>query len=207
MPRRTMNMKTLRPSPPTLLAATAVVLPGAARASFLPPALMDSMSWGVAWFVIIVMPIAAIVLFWMVHVLPEKIAHKRHHPQKDAIQVLCLLSLVFGGLLWPIAWLWAYTKPVLHKLAYGTDQDEHDDHDAAVTPFKDASGAPQPLLAASPAAAAIGPGSAPADIASHAEIEELRRRLRALEMAVAMAPGPGRATPPTGGGAGGGKGT
>ena len=25
---------------------------------------------------------------------------------------LCLLSLVFGGLLWPIAWLWAYTKPV-----------------------------------------------------------------------------------------------
>jgi hypothetical protein len=32
-----------------------------------------------------------------------------------------LLSLVFGGLLWPIAWLWAYSKPVLYKLAYGTD--------------------------------------------------------------------------------------
>ena len=126
MPRRTMNMKTLRPSPPTLLAATAVVLPGAAHASFLPPALMDSMSWGVAWFVIIVMPIAAIVLFWMVHVLPEKIAHKRHHPQKDAIQVLCLLSLVFGGLLWPIAWLWAYTKPVMHRMAFGTEK--HDEY-------------------------------------------------------------------------------
>ena len=26
--------------------------------------------------------------------------------------MLCLLSLVFGGLLWPIAWLWAYTRPV-----------------------------------------------------------------------------------------------
>ena len=126
MPRRTMNMKTLRPSLPTLLAATAVVLPGAAHASFLPPALMDSMSWGVAWFVIIVMPIAAIVLFWMVHVLPEKIAHKRHHPQKDAIQVLCLLSLVFGGLLWPIAWLWAYTKPVMHRMAFGTEK--HDEY-------------------------------------------------------------------------------
>ena len=124
MPRRTMNMKTLRPSLPTLLAATAVVLPGAARASFLPPALMDSMSWGVAWFVIIVMPIAAIVLFWMVHVLPEKIAHKRHHPQRDAIQTLCLLSLVFGGLLWPIAWLWAYVKPVTYMSAYGTDKHE-----------------------------------------------------------------------------------
>jgi len=81
---------------------------------------------GIAWFVIIVMPIAGIVLFWMVHVLPEKIAHKRHHPQRDAIQTLCLLSLVFGGLLWPIAWLWAYTKPVAYRGAYGTDK--HDDY-------------------------------------------------------------------------------
>ena len=68
-----------------------------------------------AWFVLIFVPIGAIVLFWMVHVLPEKIAHKRHHPQRDAIQTLCLLSLVFGGLLWPIAWLWAYTKPVAYQ--------------------------------------------------------------------------------------------
>ena len=63
-------------------------------------------------------------LFWLVHVLPEKIAEKRHHPQKDAIHVLCLLSLVFGGLLWPLAWLWAYSKPVLHQLAYGRDKHE-----------------------------------------------------------------------------------
>ena len=68
------------------------------------------------------MPVALIVVFWMVHVLPEKIAHKRHHPQFEAIKTLCLLSLVFGGLLWPIAWLWAYTKPVGYKLAYGTDK-------------------------------------------------------------------------------------
>jgi len=34
---------------------------------------------------------------------------------------LCILSLFFGGLLWPLAWLWAYTKPVMYKLAYGTD--------------------------------------------------------------------------------------
>ena len=55
--------------------------------------------------------------------MPEKIAHKRHHPQLEAIKTLCLLSLVFGGLLWPIAWLWAYTKPVGYKLAYGNRQD------------------------------------------------------------------------------------
>jgi hypothetical protein len=96
----------------------------AARASFLPPELMDKAATGIAWFVIIFVPIGAIVLFWLVHILPEKIAHKRHHPQRDAIQTLCLLSLAFGGLLWPLAWLWAYTKPVGYKVAYGTEKHE-----------------------------------------------------------------------------------
>ena len=70
--------------------------------------------------------LVGIVLFWIVHVMPEKIAEKRHHPQKEAIHTLCLLSLVFGGLLWPIAWLWAYTKPVGYRLAYGTEK--HDNY-------------------------------------------------------------------------------
>jgi hypothetical protein len=107
-------------------ALAALVVAPAAHASFLPPALMDTASWYLAWFIIVFVPIGAIVLFWMVHVLPEKIAHKRHHPQRDAIHTLCLLSLVFGGLLWPIAWLWAYVKPVTYRAAYGTDK--HDDY-------------------------------------------------------------------------------
>jgi hypothetical protein len=107
-------------------ALAALVFAPAAHASFLPPALMDTASWYLAWFIIAFVPIGGIVLFWMVHVLPEKIAHKRHHPQRDAIHTLCLLSLVFGGLLWPIAWLWAYTKPVTYRAAYGTDK--HDDY-------------------------------------------------------------------------------
>jgi len=105
-----------------LLGSVALGLPSAAHASFLPPALMDTAATYLAWFILICVPIVGIVLFWLVHILPEKIAHKRHHPQKDAIQTLCLLSLVFGGLLWPIAWLWAYTKPVSYRLAYGTDK-------------------------------------------------------------------------------------
>jgi len=112
-----------------LAALTAVALsalPAVAHASFLPPAMMDAAANYLAWFVIIVIPIVGIVLFWLVHILPEKIAHKRHHPQRDAIQMLCLLSLVFGGLLWPIAWLWAYVKPVTYKMAYGTEK--HDDY-------------------------------------------------------------------------------
>jgi len=104
---------------------------GPARAAFLSGDALDTAADWLALFVIFVVPCVVIVLFWIVHVLPERIAHKRHHPQRDAIQVLCLLSLVFGGLLWPIAWLWAYTKPVAHRMAYGTDKHEDYYHEMA----------------------------------------------------------------------------
>ena len=103
-------------------------LPAEAHASLLSPEAEDKLATFLALFVIFVVPVGLIVLFWMVHVLPEKIAHKRHHPQFEAIRTLCLLSLVFGGLLWPLAWLWAYSKPVFYKQAYGTDKLDHDEH-------------------------------------------------------------------------------
>ena len=107
----------------TSLAALFVAMP--VHASFLSGDTLAKAANVVAIVVIIVVPIVLVTAFWLVHILPEKIAHKRHHPQTEAIQVLCLLSLVFGGMLWPLAWLWAYTKPVLYKMAYG--KDKHDD--------------------------------------------------------------------------------
>ena len=104
----------------TSLAALLAALP--AHASLLSGDTLAKAANVIAIVVIIVVPIVVVAVFWLVHVLPEKIAHKNHHPQTKAIQVLCLLSLVFGGLLWPLAWLWAYTKPVLYKMAYGRDK-------------------------------------------------------------------------------------
>jgi len=98
---------------------------GAAHASFLEGEALDSMADAVSWAVLIVAPIVGIVVFWLLHIIPEKIAEKKHHPQAKAIQALCLLSLVFGGLLWPVAMLWALTRPVLHKAAYGYDRIRH----------------------------------------------------------------------------------
>lgn len=95
-----------------------------ARASFLSGEALDSFADVMAIIVMIIVPVVVIVVFWLVHVLPERFAEQRHHPQAAAIQVLCLLSLVFGGLLWPIAWLWAFTRPVAYKMAYGTDKHE-----------------------------------------------------------------------------------
>jgi CBS domain containing-hemolysin-like protein len=141
---------------PAVLAA--LLAPAAARASLFQGETLDAVANGIAWVVLIVVPIVLIVVFWLVHILPEKIAEKKRHPQTKAIQVLCLLSLVFGGLLWPLAWLWAYSKPVLYKMAYGTDVDE-EHHGASNAPPE----------------AAAGPDAA------RREIEQLRARLASLE--------------------------
>ena len=104
-----------------LASAWAALASTRAEASLFSGEALDKVADIMAIVVLIIVPVVVIVVFWLVHVLPERFAEQRHHPQAAAIQVLCLLSLVFGGLLWPLAWLWAFTKPVLHKAAYGTD--------------------------------------------------------------------------------------
>src|SRR5262249_24058277 len=110
------------------IAFALLALPTRAHASLFHGETLDAIANGISWVVLIIAPIIGIVAFWMVHILPEKIAEKKRHPQAKAIQCVCLLSLCFGGILWPLAWLWAYTKPVLHKMAYGTDVGEGHGH-------------------------------------------------------------------------------
>jgi len=126
--RRFAVRRTLLTAPALLALMTAAPTP--AHASFLHGDALDSLANGIAWVALIVAPIIGITVFWLVHILPEKIAHKRNHPQTGAIQCLCLLSLVFGGLLWPFAWLWAYSKPVLYRMAYGKETGDAHARDA-----------------------------------------------------------------------------
>ena len=132
----------------------------------------DKVAWGIAIFVLFVVPVTLIALFWMVHVLPEKIAHRRHHPQFEAIRTLCLLSLVFGGLLWPIAFIWAKSKPVLHKMAYGTDK--HADF--------------EPATAAEAGAAAAAVVGKPLGEIRQEDLAQLRAQLDALELRAPLPP-------------------
>ena len=133
------NLASRRACPPArrvgiLLSLAALATSPAAHASLFSGDTLDAVANALAWVVLFIAPAIAIAVFWMVHILPERIAEKNHHPQAHAIKTLCMLSLFFGGLLWPLAWLWAYTKPVLHKLAYGTDRVVHDATDEAATP-------------------------------------------------------------------------
>jgi hypothetical protein len=95
---------------------------------------LDKIADVLTWIVLVVAPIIGIGVFLLIHIIPEKIAEKKQHPQAGAIQCMCLLSLVFGGMLWPFAWLWAFTKPVLYKAAYGTDKVAHGHEDTAHPP-------------------------------------------------------------------------
>ena len=157
-----------------LAAAATLASPAAAHASLLSPEAEDTMAKYIALFVIFFVPVGGIVLFWLVHILPEKIAHQRHHPQFEAIRTLCLLSLVFGGLLWPLAWLWAYTKPVGYKLAYGTDK--HPDY------FKE-HGLPEPESPADDIRQRLAALDGSNDPAS--DLEAIRSDLAALEARLA----------------------
>jgi len=177
-----------------LALASLLAMPSLAHASLLSGETLDTAADVVAWVALIIVPIALITAFWLVHILPEKIAEKRRHPQLAAIKTLCLLSLLFGGLLWPLAWLWAYTKPVLHKLAYGTDQDDHAPHGEALTPLRDAEGKTPstPTVAAAPAAATTAATSA-SDWQQ--QVEALNRRLTAMEIDASLSRA---STPPRG---------
>ena len=95
---------------------------------------LDKIADVLTWIVLILVPIIGTVVFLAIHIIPEKIAEKKQHPQAGAIQCLCLLSLVFGGVLWPLAWLWAFTKPMFYKMAYGTDKVAHGHDDTAQPP-------------------------------------------------------------------------
>lgn len=69
-----------------------------------------------SWVILIVVPIVGLYLFWILHIYPERVAEKRNHPQLDAIKTICILSLFFGGIFWPIALIWAYMKPLKFKV-------------------------------------------------------------------------------------------
>ena len=173
-----------------LAAVAGLSFSGAAHASFLSGEALDTAAHVLAIIVMFLVPIVAITVFWLVHILPEKVAEQRHHPQKDAIKALCLLSLVFGGMLWPIAWIIAYSKPVIYKMAYG--RDKHDDYYRELAE-KDA-----------PEARLLGENAArlKAELDALARRQELPEDLRELRERLAMVEGRIVAPPAREGGAG-----
>ena len=49
--------------------------------------------------------------------LPGQLAHKWNHPQASAINAMSWIGIATGGLLWPVAFVWAFTTPFAAKSA------------------------------------------------------------------------------------------
>jgi len=54
---------------------------------------------------------AAVIIVVNVGKLPGELAHKWGHPQAAAINAMGWVGIATGGLLWPIALIWAFTTP------------------------------------------------------------------------------------------------
>lgn len=79
--------------------------------------IVDSLAEIVSWIAIIIIPIVLAIIYWQIHYLPSKIAEKRQHPQQEAIHAMCMVSRFSGGLFWPIAFVWAHTRPTVVPLS------------------------------------------------------------------------------------------
>lgn len=64
--------------------------------------------------VMVFLAVAIGVLIAWLGVLPGRIARKRGHPQADAINVASWVGIITMGLAWPLALIWAYTRPAGH---------------------------------------------------------------------------------------------
>ena len=69
--------------------------------------------------ILILLALLGLWLFVELGSLPGKTAKRRSHPQAEAINVLGWLGLLFGGVGWAVALVWAYTKPVFTPVAQG----------------------------------------------------------------------------------------
>jgi hypothetical protein len=67
----------------------------------------------VTGFIILVLIfLLAIWIYTVLAKLPGQKARQRGHPQAEAISVLSWVGLLFGGVPWLIALVWAHTTPV-----------------------------------------------------------------------------------------------
>jgi Protein of unknown function (DUF3302) len=81
---------------------------------------MDS-SFGVldafAFVVFAVLIFVGVIIIVSLGKLPGQLAHKWGHPQAAAINAMSWIGIATGGLLWPIAFIWAFTTPFAAKSA------------------------------------------------------------------------------------------
>ena len=78
-----------------------------------------------AWVVLFIAPVIGITVFWLVHILPEKIAEKRHHPQAMRSRRCVCCRWSSAACCGRSPGCGRTRRPVLYKMAYGADTVKH----------------------------------------------------------------------------------
>lgn len=74
-----------------------------------------------AFVVFAVLIFVAVIIIVSLGKLPGQLATKWGHPQASAINAMSWIGIATGGLLWPIAFIWAFTNPFGIKSAVIND--------------------------------------------------------------------------------------
>lgn len=78
-----------------------------------------------ALFILLVLGISIIACLILLGMMPGRIAKARNHPQSDAISACGWWGLLTMGLLLPIAYIWAYSRPMTIKISDGMPSSDH----------------------------------------------------------------------------------
>ena len=70
-----------------------------------------------AFFVFAVLIFVGVIIVVSLGKLPGQLARKWEHPQASAINAMSWIGIATGGLLWPIAFIWAFMNPIGAKSA------------------------------------------------------------------------------------------
>ena len=83
---------------------------------------------GLQFFALIVLSVIvlSVVGLWVaLGRMPGQIARARNHPQAEAISVCGWWGVITLGLLLPLAFIWAYTKPVMRPIGVDVAEEPH----------------------------------------------------------------------------------
>jgi len=100
----------------------------------------DRLSWIVLFFLFVIL----IIIVWgivLLHSYPGKVAERRGHPQKAAIDAMSVMGLLIFPL-WMFALIWSYMRPVampvvLENVPEDLNEKKADDEDASGEETKD----------------------------------------------------------------------
>ncbi len=75
-----------------------------------------------AFLVFAILIAVAVIVIVKLGQLPGQLARKWNHPQAAAINVASWIGIATGGLVWPVAFIWAFINPIKPAQAPGAEE-------------------------------------------------------------------------------------